>query len=153
MSGTYEKLQRALEQAQERLAQAQVRAGTDFRPRAALVLGSGLGAFADGLEIAATLDYGELDGFPQSTVQGHRGRFVFGYERGVPIVVMQGRVHFYEGYGVADVVMPIRLMGLLGAATLLLTNAVGAINAEFRAGDLMLIEDHILYGPPSPLIG
>ncbi|MDR0838149.1 MAG: purine-nucleoside phosphorylase [Oscillospiraceae bacterium] len=131
-----------------------VRARTDFAPRVAIVLGSGLGAFADGLdEIVSAVDYADIPGFPQSTVQGHRGRFVFGYERGVPVVVMQGRVHYYEGYAIEDVVLPIRLMGLLGAKTLLLTNAVGAINASYRSGDFMLLRDHILYGVPSPLIG
>jgi purine-nucleoside phosphorylase len=144
MPGTYEKLLRCLDK---------VRAGTDFVPAAALVLGSGLGAFADGVDVRDIVDYADIPGFPQSTVPGHRGRFVFGYERGVPVVIMQGRVHFYEGYDISDVVLPIRLMGLLGARKLILTNAVGAINAAFSAGELMLIDDHILYGPPSPLIG
>ncbi|MDR3278246.1 MAG: purine-nucleoside phosphorylase, partial [Oscillospiraceae bacterium] len=132
---------------------ASVRAKTDFTPRAALVLGSGLGNYADGIHVAASVDYSELDGFPVSTVPGHRGRFVFGTAGGVPVVVMQGRVHYYEGYPMEDVVLPIRLMGLLGVKTLFLTNAVGAINPSFAAGGLMLLRDHIRYGVPSPLIG
>ncbi|MDR2615000.1 MAG: purine-nucleoside phosphorylase, partial [Oscillospiraceae bacterium] len=144
MTEAYSKLLRAADAARERIK---------FTPRAALVLGSGLGAFADGMDIADSIDYGELPGFPTSTVEGHRGRFVFGYERGTPIVAMQGRVHYYEGYPIDEVVAPIRLTRLLGAESLLLTNAVGAINTDYRAGDFMLISDHILYGVPSPLIG
>jgi purine-nucleoside phosphorylase len=144
MNENYDKLQKGL---------AAVRAKTDFVPRVALVLGSGLGGYADGLRASAAVDYGELEGFPVSAAPGHRGRFVFGTAGDVPVVVMQGRVHYYEGYTMADVVLPIRLMGLLGAKTLLLTNAVGAINPSFQAGDLMLLRDHILYGVPSPLIG
>ncbi|MDR1329442.1 MAG: purine-nucleoside phosphorylase [Oscillospiraceae bacterium] len=144
MTEVYSKLLSAAEAIRDRVG---------FTPRAALVLGSGLGAFADGMEISSAVDYGELPGFPKSTVEGHRGRFVFGCERGVPIVVMQGRVHYYEGYSMDEVVMPVRLLRLLGATRLVLTNAVGAINADYAAGDLMLIGDHILYGVPSPLIG
>jgi len=130
-----------------------VREQTEFTPEAALVLGSGLGAFADGMETVASVEYSDIPGFPKSTVLGHRGRFVFGYVRGKPVVAMQGRVHYYEGYSMNDVVMPIRLMGMLGAKKLILTNAVGCINTDFAAGDLMMITDHILYGVPSPLIG
>ncbi|MDR0916347.1 MAG: purine-nucleoside phosphorylase [Oscillospiraceae bacterium] len=143
-SDPLEKLQKCLEA---------VRSRTDFRPRAALVLGSGLGAFADEINAVAAVDYADIPEFPRSTVQGHRGRFVFGEIGGTPTVVMQGSVHYYEGYGVSDVVLPIRLMGLLGAETLILTNASGGINPLFSAGDLCLIDDHILYGVPSPLIG
>ena len=130
-----------------------IRAQTDFRPEVALVLGSGLGAYADSVEHEFALEYPRIEGFPVSTVPGHHGRFVFGRVRGVPVVIMQGRVHYYEGYAIDDVVLPIRLMGLLGARALFLTNAVGAINKSYRAGDFMLIKDHILYGVPSPLIG
>ncbi|MDR0862614.1 MAG: purine-nucleoside phosphorylase [Oscillospiraceae bacterium] len=126
---------------------------TDFAPRAALVLGSGLGDYAEEMDVVKTVDYREIEGFPVSTVAGHKGRFVFGYVSGVPTVAMQGRIHYYEGYAISDVVLPIRLMGLLGARTLLLTNAVGGINADYDVGDLMLLCDHILYGVPSPLIG
>lgn len=144
MCGIYQSLENSLKT---------VRMKTSFVPKIALVLGSGLGDYADGIDIESSVDYAELEGFPISTVQGHRGRFVFGHVRGVPVVVMQGRVHYYEGYSVTDVCMPIRLMGMMGAACLFLTNACGAINTSFSAGDFMLLRDHILFGVPSPLIG
>lgn len=124
-----------------------------FKPRAAIILGSGLGALADEINAEAVLDYSGIDGFPQSTVFGHKGRFVFGYIGQTPVVVMQGRVHYYEGYPITDVVLPIRLMKLMGAETLILTNAAGGINANFTAGDFMLITDHISNFAPNPLIG
>jgi len=130
-----------------------VKAKTSFSPKVALVLGSGLGGYASEIEVEATVSYEEIEGFPVSTVPGHQGRFVFGYVKGVPVVIMQGRVHYYEGYSMSDVVLPIRLMGLLGAKTVFLTNAVGGINPSFTAGDFMLIRDHILFNVPSPLIG
>lgn len=130
-----------------------VKAKVDFKPDIALVLGSGLGAFADEIEVVQTLDYNEIDGFPTSTVEGHRGRFVFGYVGKVPVVIMQGRVHYYEGYSMQDVVLPARLMSLMGAKTLFLTNASGGINPSFSAGDFMLINDHISSFVPNPLIG
>ena len=130
-----------------------VRAQTDFVPDVALVLGSGLGGFAENVEIAASVEYSSIEGFPVSTVPMHRGRFVFGMLDGVKVVVMQGRVHYYEGYDISDVVLPVRLMGMLGARALVLTNAAGGIGKGFRAGDLMLIRDHILSFAPNPLIG
>jgi len=130
-----------------------VRAKTDFVPKVALVLGSGLGGYASEMDVVTTIDYHDIEGFPVSTVPGHQGRFVFGHVKGVPVVAMQGRVHYYEGYPMSDVVLPIRLMGLLGAEVLFLTNAVGGINPEMTAGCFMLINDHILYSVPSPLIG
>lgn len=125
----------------------------DFKPQIAIILGSGLGALADEIDIKATLDYGEIDGFPQSTVIGHKGRFVFGYIEDVPVVIMQGRVHYYEGYPMEDVVLPTRLMRMMGAEVLYLTNASGAANPSFSAGDFMLITDQIANFVPSPLIG
>jgi len=124
-----------------------------FNPKVALVLGSGLGGYASEMEVIETLSYSEIEGFPVSTVPGHQGRFVFGNVKGVPVVAMQGRVHYYEGYSMNDVVLPIRLMGLLGAKILFLTNAVGGINPTYAGGEFMLISDHLLYGVPSPLIG
>jgi len=124
-----------------------------FKPEIALILGSGLGDYADTMEVVETLDYHDIEGFPVSTVPGHKGRFVFGYAGGVPIVAMQGRVHFYEGYKPQDVVLPIRLMKLMGAKVLFLTNAAGGINRSFNAGDFMLITDQISMSVPSPLIG
>lgn len=94
---------------------ASVREKTDFKPEVGLVLGSGLGDYADGIKVEATVDYADIEGFPISTVKGHKGRFVFGYVEEVPVVIMQGRIHYYEGYPMSDVVLPTRLMGLLGA--------------------------------------
>lgn len=143
MSERYKRIERCLEA---------VRAKTDFVPEIALVLGSGLGGYADGIKQVAAVDYSDIADFPISTVLGHRGRFVFGYVEDVPVVVMQGRVHYYEGYKMEDVVLPTRLMKLMGAKVLFLTNAAGGINFSFEAGDLMLINDHICMAP-SPLIG
>ncbi|MCL2634237.1 MAG: purine-nucleoside phosphorylase [Oscillospiraceae bacterium] len=122
-----------------------------FTPKIALILGSGLGALADEIDVKFTIDYSEIDGFPQSTVQGHKGRFVFGYMGDVPVVIMQGRVHYYEGYSMHDTVLPVRLMRLMGAEILFLTNAAGGIS--FGAGEFMLITDQISTFSPSPLIG
>lgn len=131
----------------------QIRSKVDFKPDVALILGSGLGDLADEIESVASVDYNEIDGFPVSTVSGHRGRFVFGYMEGTPVVVMQGRVHYYEGYPMTDVVLPARLMGKLGASVLFLTNAAGGISNELSPGDLMMLTDQISSFVPSPLIG
>ncbi|MDE7242761.1 MAG: purine-nucleoside phosphorylase [Oscillospiraceae bacterium] len=144
MNATYQKLEACLKS---------VRAKTGFKPETALILGSGLGDFADEIQIEQAVDYSEITGFPTSTVAGHRGRFVFGYIESVPVVVMQGRVHYYEGYPMTDVVLPARLMGMLGAKKLILTNAAGGLNPDFKPGDFMLLTDHITTGVPSPLIG
>ncbi len=140
----YEKLQNCL---------ACVREKTDFVPDVALILGSGLGALADEIDAVATVDYHDIEGFPVSTVVGHKGRFVFGYFGNTKVVIMQGRVHFYEGYSREDVLLPTRLMILMGAKTLFLTNAAGGVNRSFNAGDFMLITDHIMSLFPNPLIG
>lgn len=130
-----------------------VKSKITFQPKVALILGSGLGDYAQEMEIVETVEYSEIEGFPLSTVAGHQGRFLFGYVAGVPVVAMQGRVHYYEGYTMSDVVLPTRLMGLLGAETIILTNAAGGVNYNFQPGDLMLITDHITTAIPSPLIG
>ena len=140
----YNKLMRCL---------ACVREKTDFKPEVALILGSGLGDFADEIKIADTIEYTDIEGFPVSTVKGHKGRFVFGYVEETPVVIMQGRVHYYEGYDMKDVVLPTRLMGMMGAKKILLTNAAGGCNPDFKPGDLMMITDHITTGVPNPLIG
>lgn len=124
-----------------------------FQPKVALILGSGLGDYADGIQIEATLDYHDIKGFPVSTVSGHKGRFVFGYVNQVPVVIMQGRVHYYEGYQMEDVVLPTRLMKMMGAEILFLTNAAGGVNFDYSAGDFMMITDQIASFVPSPLIG
>lgn len=130
-----------------------VREKTDFVPRVALVLGSGLGDYADSIQVEQVLSYDEIEGFPRSTVLGHKGRFVFGYIEETPVVIMQGRVHYYEGYDMKDVVLPTRLMVMLGAKVILLTNASGSINLSYKPGDFMLMTDHISSLVPSPLIG
>lgn len=124
-----------------------------FEPKVALILGSGLGDFAETVEIASTISYNQIDGFPVSTVAGHKGRFVFAYVSDVPTVIMQGRVHLYESYDPTDVVLPIRLMKMMGAEILFLTNAAGGVNFDFKAGDLMMITDHISSFVPSALKG
>ena len=140
----YQKLKKCLESVRKR---------TDFQPETGLVLGSGLGDFADGIEIRDVVEYSDIEGFPVSTVKGHKGRFVFGYVDSVPVMIMQGRVHYYEGYAMSDVVLPARLMGMMGAKRLFLTNAAGGVNENFRPGDFMMITDHIASAVPSPLIG
>ncbi len=130
-----------------------VRKKTDFVPKVAIVLGSGLGDYAEQIRVETEIPYSEIEGFPVSTVPGHAGKFIFGYIDEVPVVCMKGRVHFYEGYQVNDVVLPARLMKLLGAEILFLTNAAGGINNTFRPGDLMLIRDHVSIFAPNPLIG
>lgn len=124
-----------------------------FEPKVALVLGSGLGDYAEQLEIRGTIDYHDIEGFPVSTVPGHKGRFVFARINEVPAVLMQGRVHYYEGYPMSDVVLPVRLMKLMGAEILFLTNAAGGVNYDYGAGDFMLIKDQISCFVPSPLVG
>ena len=130
-----------------------IRNRTDFIPRVAIVLGSGLGDYADGIRVECQVPYSELEGFPVSTVPGHAGKFIFGYVDDVPVACMKGRVHYYEGYPVSDVVLPVRLLKLMGAEILFLTNAAGGVNTSFHAGDLMMIKDHISVFTPNPLIG
>lgn len=132
-----------------------IREKTDFVPEIALVLGSGLGDYAEGanVNVEMTIPYSEINGFPTSTVSGHKGQFVLGTVNGVKTAIMQGRVHFYEGYDISDVVLPVRLMGMMGAKVLFLTNASGGINESFECGDFMLITDHISSLVKSPLVG
>lgn len=144
MSEVYDKLLKSYES---------VKAKVNFTPKVALVLGSGLGDYADGIKVEATLPYHEIEGFPVSTVPGHKGQFIFGYVGEVPVVCMQGRVHYYEGYPISDVVLPARLMKLMGAEILFLTNASGGINQNFGAGDFMMLTDHVSIFAPNPLIG
>ena len=140
----YKKLEKCLKSIREK---------TDFKPEKAVILGSGLGDYAEKIKIEKIVKYTEIEGFPVSTVQGHKGQFVFGYVKDVPVVLMQGRVHYYEGYDMEEVVMPIRIMGLLGAKKVILTNAAGGVNLDFQPGDLMMITDHISTFVPSPLRG
>lgn len=144
MNPVYEKLQGCLKSVREK---------TDFVPKVAIVLGSGLGDYANDIQVVAEVDYHDIEGFPVSTVPGHAGKFIFGYVKDVPVVCMKGRVHYYEGYPISDVVLPTRLMKLMGADTLFLTNASGGINPSFSAGDFMMLTDHISLWAPNPLIG
>jgi len=133
-------------------AAAVVRERTPLRPAIGVVLGSGLGAFADALDDAVAVPFSHIPHFPASTVVGHSGALVVGRCRGVPVAVLKGRVHFYEGYRLDEVVFPVRVLGRLGVRTVVVTNAAGAINAAFAPGELMVIEDHInLLG--NPLLG
>lgn len=144
MEQVFEKLERCLESCRDRIP---------FVPKTALVLGSGLGDYAEHFPVEGEIPYREIEGFPVSTVQGHKGRFVFAHVGEVPVVMMQGRVHYYEGYPMTDVVLPIRLMRRMGAEILFLTNAAGGVNYDFQAGDFMMITDQISSFVPSPLIG
>ena len=146
MNEMYQKLLRCAECVRESISE-------DFVPEIGLVLGSGLGGFAEEIKIEASVDYKDIEGFPVSTVAGHNGRLIFGTLDGVKLVCMQGRVHYYEGYSMQDVVLPVRLMKILGAKTLFLTNASGGISPELKAGDFMLLTDHISSFVPNPLIG
>ncbi len=120
-----------------------IRRRTDFEPRVALILGSGLGGVAEEVDAAAVLATAELPHWPRTTVEGHAGRLIFGSLQGQKVVILQGRVHFYEGYTMAQVTLPIRVMQRLGVEILIVTNAAGAVNPDFVPGDLMLITDHI----------
>lgn len=125
-----------------------------FQPEIGLILGSGLGFFADDrIEVAGRLPYGEIEGFPVSTVEGHVGQFVYGTLAGKRVICMQGRFHFYEGYSMAEVTSPIRLMHALGVRTLYVTNAAGGIHPDYAPGDFMLLSDHINALGTNPLIG
>lgn len=132
-----------------------IRTKTQMVPRVALTLGSGLGNFANEIEVEAEIPYRELPGFPVSTAPGHDGRFIFGTlgEAKVPVVCMKGRIHFYEGYDISQVVLPARVMHALGAEILFLTNAAGGIRESFHPGSLVMLTDHISSFVRNPLIG
>ena len=134
-------------------ALAAVREHTDFVPKIGIVLGSGLGGLADDIEVVTRIPYSELEGFPRSTVDGHKGEYIFGYLGSVPVVLMNGRVHFYEGYPMQKVVLPVRVMALMGVEAIILTNAAGGLNKNFHPGTLMCITDQNTAFVPSPLIG
>ncbi len=123
-----------------------------FKPQVGVVLGSGVGGFADSVDVKYSIPYSDIPEFPVTTVIGHSGRLVFGYISGVPVVVMQGRFHYYEGYSMLEVTMGIRVMKLLGIETLFVSNAAGGVNMTYDVGDLMVITDHINL-MPNPLIG
>jgi purine-nucleoside phosphorylase len=134
-------------------ALAGVRRRCDFAPTIGVVLGSGLGPLAELVRPVADISTADIPNFPRSTVAGHEGRLILGTLERCPVVILKGRVHGYEGYDVEDVVLPVRLMAALGARGLVLTNAAGGVNRSFRAGDVMVIEDHINLQGQSPLRG
>ncbi|HET7521696.1 MAG TPA: purine-nucleoside phosphorylase [Bacillales bacterium] len=122
-------------------------------PKVGLILGSGLGVLADEIEQPAAVAYQDIPGFPVSTVAGHKGQLVFGTLEGLPVVAMQGRFHYYEGYSLQEVTFPVRVMKKLGVQTLVVTNASGGIHTDFQPGDLMIIRDHINWLHANPLMG
>lgn len=126
---------------------------TKYKPEIGLILGSGLGSLADSIENPEFYNYEDLPHFPLSTVEGHAGRLVIGMLNGKCVIAMQGRFHYYEGYSYNEVTFPVRVMKLLGVDTLIVTNAAGAVNTNFKPGDLMLITDHINLSGDNPLIG
>jgi purine-nucleoside phosphorylase len=128
-------------------------ARTALRPKVAIVLGSGLGAFAEQLESATAIAFAEIPHFPQSTVPGHSGKLAIGTVAGVPVAVLQGRVHAYEGYSSQEVTFPVRVLGRMNVKTLVLTNAAGGINDAFKRGQLVLIADHINFSGHNPVAG
>ncbi len=130
-----------------------IRSKWDTTPRAGIILGSGLGSFTDQMEVAVTIPYSEIPHFPQSTVIGHRGALVLGTASGVPIATMAGRFHYYEGYRIQDVALPVRVMKALGIELLIVSNASGGLNPQYRSGDIMVLDDHINLMFADPLIG
>src|ERR1041384_2377671 len=130
-----------------------IRARTKLEPRIAIVLGSGLGSFADDFDEPIGIPYEEIPGFMRSTAEGHAGRLVIGKVAAVPLLAMQGRVHYYEGYSLEEVTFPIRTFNLLGVKTLILTNASGGINVQLAQGTLMVISDHLNLMGDNPLRG
>ena len=122
-------------------------------PEVGIVLGSGLGNFSDEVEIEKEISYGDIPHFPVSTVEGHKGKLIFGNLSGKKVVCMAGRFHFYEGYESGQVIFPIRIMKLLGIKALFLSNAAGGVNPDFKVGDLMIITDHVSFFTHNPLIG
>ena len=145
-----------IEQYQEAADSIQSKLAGKNTPEIGLVLGSGLSSLADGIPNAIFIDYGDIPHWPRSTVEGHSGRLVIGELEGKSVLIMQGRVHMYEGYSAQDVTFPVRVMKLLGIETVILTNAAGGLNPAFHTGDLMLITDHINWvgmAGKNPLVG
>ena len=139
------------EQVQEAAAYVRERIGEE--PRIGIILGSGLGGIAEVIEDKHVIPYGDIPHFVCSTAPGHKGQFVAGRFGGKPVICMQGRLHFYEGHALSDIIFPVRVMKLLGVRSLIVTNAAGGVNTDFQVGDLMLIEDHINFMGTNPLIG
>jgi len=132
---------------------AYIRKQTSFNPQIGIVLGSGLGNLGNQIDVEASISYSDIPNFPVSTVKGHQGKLVFGRLGGKNVIAMQGRFHFYEGYSMKDISFPIRVMKDLGIDLLVLSNAAGGMNPDFKVGDIMIINDHINLFPDNPLMG
>ncbi|MBU0984405.1 MAG: purine-nucleoside phosphorylase [candidate division Zixibacteria bacterium] len=145
---TWEDIHRMLDE-----AAAYIKSRVALEPTIGIILGTGLGSLVDGIELTGTIDYQDIPHFPVSTVESHAGRLLLGHLRGKPVVCMQGRFHFYEGYSMKQIAFPIRTMKKLGIETLIVSNAAGGMNPHFTPGDIMLIKDHINFFPGNPLIG
>ncbi len=130
-----------------------IKSQIDFKPQIGIILGTGLGSLVDGIKMIGTVAYDKIPNFPVSTVESHAGRLLFGYLKGKRVVCMQGRFHFYEGYSFQQIAFPVRTMKALGIETLIVSNAAGGMNPNFKPGDIMLIKDHINFFPGNPLIG
>ena len=130
-----------------------IRKSVALEPEIGIILGTGLGSLVDGMEISATIEYDDIPHFPTSTVESHHGRLLFGHLSGKPVVCMQGRFHYYEGYSFRQIAFPIRVMKLLGVRSLIASNAAGGLNPKYKEGDIMLLTDHINFLPGNPLIG
>lgn len=150
MEKFYEKIQKMCMQVKEELALNEFCKSNEIT---AIVLGSGLGDFANNIENGKSINYSDIEGFPITTNSGHKGRMIFGYINNKAVIVMEGRIHYYEGYSMKEVVTPMYFMKMMGAVKIILTNAAGGINESFKVGDLMMITDHITSFVPSPLIG
>lgn len=127
--------------------------GLDYKPLVGIILGSGLGGLADKIEVDKVIEYKDIPGFPVSTVEGHKGQLIIGTLGGKKVVAMQGRFHYYEGYNMAQLTFPVRVMKLMGVQYLFVSNASGGINPQFNVGDIMIIRDHINNFPENPLRG
>lgn len=130
-----------------------IRTRIDLVPQIGIILGTGLGSLADGIEVSARVEYGDIPHFPVSTVESHAGRLLFGHLKGKPVVAMQGRFHYYEGYSMKQVTFPVRVLKELGIEILIVSNACGGLNPQFNRGDIMIITDHINLLGNNPLIG
>jgi len=130
-----------------------IKSKVSLEPKIGIILGTGLGSLVDGIEMVDTVDYDKIPHFPVSTVESHAGRLLFGRLKGKPVVCMQGRFHFYEGYSMQQIAFPVRVMKKLGMDSLIVSNAAGGLNPNFQPGDIMLIKDHINFFPGNPLIG
>lgn len=139
------------EQVQETVSYIQAR--NNFTPEYGIILGSGLGSFTDDIQIAFTLPYDEIPNFPVSTVQGHKGALVFGTIGDKKVVAMQGRFHYYEGYSMKEVTFPVRVLKYLGVEKLIVSNASGGVNPDYKLGEIVIIKDHINFSPEHPLRG